>query len=535
MAIILLDIFRFGKLLVLFLHWCAVPLFGSIFGIPLNVGGLAVRLRRFCEQMGITFVKLGQYFAMRPDILPSAICDELSKLFAKAPTMKYQQVRKILTVQLGRSPEEIFQSFTEEPVGAASIAQVHKAVTRDGEIVAVKVQRPEVARNLHSDLRNLQRLARVVDTLGFLGEIPILQMIEETAEFTLREVDFEIEGRTADRIRQTSTKGVCVPRIYWPMTTKRILTMEFIDGISMLDFLAQGPGKFKDLDKSVESSLDPNSVVQLFAEETLYQLFVVGFFHGDPHPANILILPDGRIAYIDFGIFGSLSVEQRRIYGNFIEVIAIGDYEKSYLLNFSMNDITEDTDLKSYSIQWTDVTRRWHLATADQKLRASSKLVAKYHGEMLEVMRRHGIRMRPNQLLFWRVLQTLDAVGHQFPIDFDLIFVLRDFFRRYFPSRELNIIESIYRDLRLGHMRALGLSCWPELVSVADDMGSRSVRARRHEAPVFRQQKARHAIVVAMGLLLLAFAVLQSTDMLGNIWATDGVVLGGSFVPEEKG
>jgi ubiquinone biosynthesis protein len=409
--------------------WGTRPLLSWIAGFPLSSLEIGIRLKCLLEELGITGVKIGQYFAMRPDLLPAEICGELSKLFASVHPLSLQTVLRQVEEQLGCQIEENFSEFSSEPVGSASVAQVHRAITKRGERVAVKVRRPDVEQTLRADIRILRAIAALADKLGLFGPMSMRALLEEVARFTLREIDFRLEGNTAERLRNQSFPGIHVPKIYWDMTTDSVLTMEFMKGNTLEeiiggDYHRAGPGR-------QTQQFPPDLLresVYLIAKASLTQIFVDGFFHGDPHPANIIILEGGGVAFIDFGIFGEFDKQQRETLAAYIGCIARGDVERAYTVGLRLNDMTMNTDPATYRNEAISVMRRWRAAALDPRVKAGGKLVAKFEIEMLDVMRRHSVVMRPNQLLFWRVLSTLDATSQRLPIEFDLLAVLREFF-----------------------------------------------------------------------------------------------------------
>ena len=220
----------------------------------------------------------------------------------------------MIETELGASLEEIFPRFDHEPIASASVAQVHAASTRRGDRVAVKVQRPGIEAVFAADMANLRLLAALADAMQLMGNLLRYGRSSQCWKtWTRRELDFTLEGRTADQLRNSAIEGETVPRVYWEFSTRRVLTLEFIEGLSLsrvIDLVESEA--VVELKRSLPN-LDLRIVAHLLATALLHQLFVRGFFHGDPHPGNIIVLPDNTIAFVDFGIFGALSEYQRHI------------------------------------------------------------------------------------------------------------------------------------------------------------------------------------------------------------------------------
>lgn len=400
---------------------------------PLPAEALGRRLRRFLEEGGATYVKLGQYLAIRRDLLPAEVCQELSRLFDEVPPLPAAVVERAVVAELGRPLREVFASFDFEPVGSASIAQVHRARTVEGDWVAVKVQRPSVEALIRADLANVRLLGRALDRLHALGNIRVVDLVDEFAEYTLREVDFLQEAATADAVRAETQPPAKVPEVYWALTTPRLLVAEFIDGVPLSEVVRLGQEGDPDPFGTLVPGADGDRVVQALAEACLHQLFVTGHFHGDPHPANILIEPQGVVVFVDFGIFGELTREQRSTLAAYVESLARGDVAGAYRHYATLVMFSDETDTQSYRYETMAVMTSWLQASRDPSAPVAEKITARYQGEMLDVMRHHGVRMQHDQLLFWRALAVLDATAHQLPVEFDLLAAVRRFFERRRP------------------------------------------------------------------------------------------------------
>jgi ubiquinone biosynthesis protein len=270
--------------------------------LPLDEGSPSERgqhLREMLEELGPTFVKFGQLLSMRPDVLPPDIIAELRGLQDDVKAFPYTEVEATVLEELGLSVEQLFLEFDETPIAAASIGQVHLAVLPNGRRVAVKVQRPEAPRQIEADLSLLYQAARIAkDRVRALDFIDAHALVDEFARSIRQELDYRLEARNADRFRHNfaSDPNVSVPRVIWQYTRARVLTLEFLDGTQLADVELLGYG----LDER-------RRLATTVTEAWMTMVFRHGFFHGDPHPANILVFEPDHIGLVDFGLTGTLT------------------------------------------------------------------------------------------------------------------------------------------------------------------------------------------------------------------------------------
>jgi ubiquinone biosynthesis protein len=272
-----------------------------------------------------------------------------------------------------------------------------------------------------------------LDRAHVLGSIRVVDLVDEFAEYTLREVDFLQEGATADAVRAETRPPAKVPEIHWELTTRRLLVAEFVDGLPLSELVRLSQAGDPDPFATLLPGVDGRSVLETLADACLRQLFVTGHFHGDPHPANILIEPGGTVVFVDFGIFGELTPDQRRTLGSYVEALARGDVAGAYRRYSTLVLFSEETDTVTYRRETMSSMATWLRASGDPTAPVEEKITARYQGEMLDVMRHHHVRIQHDQLLFWRALAVLDSTAHQLPVDFDLLAAVRRFFVRRRP------------------------------------------------------------------------------------------------------
>ena len=256
------------------------------------------------QQLGPTYVKVGQMVSSRADVLPAAWRTELDKLQNTVPPFPYEQVEAIVRSELGAPPDALFASFDHEPLGAASLAQVHRATLPDGSEVVVKVQRPNVQAMVRADLGNMEDLARQAERrVTTARTMNLAAMIHEFGQGVLTELDYRIEAYHALRLAEVveGIEGIHVPRVYLDRSSGRVITMEFVRGVKATNVAA--------LDAA---GVDRDLVARRFLRAIIKQVLVDGFFHGDPHPGNIVIDPEtGALTFLDLGLMGELDSNRR--------------------------------------------------------------------------------------------------------------------------------------------------------------------------------------------------------------------------------
>lgn len=263
-----------------------------------------VKFRKLLEELGPTFVKIGQILSNRPDILSNDYVSELSKLRTKVSPMSYQEILDILKEEYGKPLFLSFRSIDRNPLGSASIAQVHRAVLKDGEDVVIKVQRRNIKAKMIADIRVLKKALHILHVQKFFKDIISFDnVLDELLNTTLEEMNFLTEAEHIKEfyLENKDLKYIKVPKVYNSLTTERVLVMEYIDGYNI-----------SQLDKIIENGYDLKEIALKLADNYIYQAIDVGYFHADPHPDNIIIT-DGKIAYIDFGMMGRLNSRNKEL------------------------------------------------------------------------------------------------------------------------------------------------------------------------------------------------------------------------------
>lgn len=296
------------------------------------------RLRLSFEELGPTFIKLGQIMSTRPDLLPREIIHEMEKLQDAVAPFSISDVKEVIEFELGDKLENIFREFKEEPIAAASIGQVHRAKLLSGKDVVVKVQRPNIEKNIELDLGILKDLADFVDNRTKFGKLySFSKMVEEFETTITNELDFRLEGENAEtfKVNFKDEANVIVPDISWIHTTSRVLTMDEIKGTSLKNFEA--------LD---QLGLDKKIIARNLANSILYQILRDGFFHGDPHPGNIMVLENNKIAFLDLGMIGQLSPHRKNQFLKMLMGITLKDSKLIVQAIVELDAISESINMR---------------------------------------------------------------------------------------------------------------------------------------------------------------------------------------------
>jgi ubiquinone biosynthesis protein len=365
-------------------------------GEPLPAPGraMAVRFRQLLADLGPTFIKLGQILSSRPDLLPAHWVEELSALQDDCPPMPLAEVRGEIERGLGRPVEELFASLDDAPLASASIAQVHRAVTHAGEKVAVKVQRPDARARIEADLSLLYELAHlleaVVEETGVTTPSGVIEEFDRTIH---EELDFGHEARNAQLMAEASTGKalVVVPRVHAALSCQTVLTLDFVEGVKISDVTA-------------EAGYDLEQVAKNVIEASFRQLFEDGLFHGDPHPGNILVLPDHRIALLDFGLVGKLSRAQQEVLVTMLVAVALRDPETVARTLARIGVGEAHTSLADLREDVNGILERYLGLKLDQ-IRTSTLL-----RDLLDMAVRHKIRIPKQYATLAKAAMTVEGI-----------------------------------------------------------------------------------------------------------------------------
>ena len=381
----------------------------------------AERVRMAFEELGPTYVKLGQVLSTRPDLVPVDFTNELSKLQDNVPPFAFSEAKETIETEFGSPLEELFDFFDELPFASASIGQVHKAGLKDGEMVAVKVQRPGIKKIIEVDLEIMLHLAMLVERN--IKEIALyrpVKIIEEFARTLEKEIDYTIEATSMERFARhfLNDPTTYIPKVFRDMTTEHVLTMELVDGI-----------KVSEIDRLEGAGLNRKTITVRGADFYLKQVFDFGFFHADPHPGNIFILPDNVICLLDFGMTGSVDRQTRENFVDLIDSVAHRHETKTTQVILKLTSWDDEPDIRQLERDVTDFMGR-HLYKPLKNIE-----VGKLLNHLLELISRHRLMIAPDIFLMMKAMTTIEGVALVLDPDFDMIAQTGPFIRRIKLSR----------------------------------------------------------------------------------------------------
>ncbi len=386
----------------------------------------AERVRMALEELGPTYVKLGQVLSTRPDLIPVDFLTELAKLQDEVPPFDTGEVDRIVTAELGAPPDTIFTAFDRTPVASASIGQVHSAILADGEQVAVKIQRPGIQKIIEVDLEIMLHMAtlmeRHVEEMAFFRPVKI---VEEFAKVLEREIDYTFEAVNMERMagQFLADPTVYIPKVYRDLTTARVLTAEFIDGI-----------KISELDKLEAAGLDRRRITQRGSQILLRQIFDFGFFHGDPHPGNLFVLPEDVICLLDFGMVGTVDRQTREDFVDLVDAVVHRQETRTAQILLKITLWEERPRMRDFERAVAEFMGR-HLYRPLKEIQVGLLLQ-----HLLELAASHQLVIPPDIFLMMKTLTAVEGVALSLDPEFDIFaaaapFIKRVKMERYHPRR----------------------------------------------------------------------------------------------------
>jgi len=470
----------------------------------------AQRIRLVLESLGATFIKFGQVLSTRSDLLPADIIEELSKLREHVPPFPAESAQDILRTELGASAEELFAEFDPEPLAAGSLGQVHRATHRDGTKLAVKIRRPDVVRQIERDLTLMFELANWIEK-----QIPEwivfdpVGLVNHFARTIRRELNFSREGRTLDEFHRLfrNDATLYVPKVYWDLTTESVLTMEFIDGCCI-----------DDLEGLQAAGISPADLAANGSRIFMKMAFELGIFHGDPHPGNIRIMPDGAIALLDYGMIGILDEEKREQLVDLFTAVVRQDVRTATEVIRESGQPFRPIDEPLLRIDVRDFVETYY-GVSLERLNVGSML-----SDFVSILSSHGIRCPGDMMLLIRAMVTLEGVGRSLDPDFNMAeqlvpFVEKIVRERYNPRRIVNRLLSESKTfLRLAHNLPLNIGKTLEKLSNDDLKVQLEHGSLEHFINEVDRSSNRVVIGVVMSSLIVSSALILRTSPPASVW-----------------
>ena len=379
------------------------------------------RIRMMFEELGPTYIKLAQVLSTRPDLIPVDLLTELAKLQDKVPSFPFSDVQDIIFKERGQTVTDLFETIDEVPIASASIGQVHRARLKNGEEVAIKIQRPGIRKIIEVDLEIMLHLATLAErNIEELTPQRPVKIVEEFARTLEKELDYNIEATNMERMAAQflDDQTLYIPKVFRDFSTKRILTMEFVEGI-----------KISDIQKLNEAGLDCKKIIARGSDILLKQIFDHGFFHADPHPGNIFVLPNNVICLLDFGMTGSVGRHTREDFVDLIDGVVHQDEINTTRALLTMTTYEQEPKRRLLEKDVEDFMGR-HLYKALKDIE-----VGKLLQHLLELAARHRLSITPDIFLMMKALSSIEGVGLMLDPDFDIIAQATPFIKRIKMTR----------------------------------------------------------------------------------------------------
>lgn len=414
-------------------------------------------LRKILIELGPVYVKLGQLLSTRPDLLPADYIEALTALQANVPPVAWIEIEKQLSEQLPQSLEATFSSINQEAIAAGSLGQVHRATLRNGQPVALKVQRPKIEEVVNKDIALIKGVAELVALTDFGKDYDIISLAEEFTTALKAELDFTREAAYTDQLRKNLSQSdwfdpneVVIPKIYWEITSPKLLVMEWLDGIPLLS--AKFPDPQEDKQKRQE-------ITTLLFRAFFQQLYIDGFFHADPHPGNLFYLKQGKIAILDCGMIGRLDPRTQNILVEMLLAVVDLDAQRCSELTLDLADSNPSISLIQLQNDYDRMLRKYY------NLSISEINFSEVFYEVLEISRNNKIRLPGNMGLYVKTIANLEGVARGFYPEVNLLDEMKplitDLFRRQLigdnPSTALLRTALDLKNLSLRSPRKLDL------------------------------------------------------------------------------
>jgi ubiquinone biosynthesis protein len=375
------------------------------------------QFRKLLEELGPTFVKFGQLLSTQENILPYEFIEELKKLQDDVTPFEFNKVKSIIEAEFKKPLNEIFSYFNENVEASASLGQVHKAVLISGQTVAIKVKRPNIEKIIQADIELLKQIGDYLNSklkLYFNFEIkPFIREFEETIK---KELDYEIEAQYMQTFKENLNKfkNIYVPKVFWEYTSHNVLTMEFIDGY-----------KATNIESIRSAGFDTEKLATEGAKVFWTQIFDIGLFHADPHPGNIIIMKDGRICYLDYGMVGRVTQEDKL---NLVEMILGFIQKDADKILLSVSNFTLNTNILNNAYFKSDIVE---LIDIYHSLPLKRIYMSKVLRDLFRILKKYNIIISKNSLRLLRAIIIADGVGRQFYPDFNFTEIAKPYFEGF--------------------------------------------------------------------------------------------------------
>jgi len=373
----------------------------------------AILLRKTLEKLGSVFIKFGQLLSLRPDFLPIFYCQELFFLLENVPPFSYDEVVKTFQKEFSSRPDSLFKTFIKKPVAAASFGQVHEAYLKTGEKVAIKIQRPQIKEIVERDIGLMKLIAKIVDLFPF-GPNKLSPLIKEFENWTKEELDYLVEANYTDEFYQktkNSIDSITAPSVYKNFCSQKILTAQYIEGITISSILLALKNNDHIILKNLKQmGFSKEKIAIKILKGSIKQIYIDGFFHADPHPANIIFTKNKGLVYIDFGIVGKLTRKERIACLRYVRSVLYEDTENSFDALIHLCDISKVTDLNSFKKEHDKIVKKTLKLFNEGKIKGTSQIIGKKLMETLKILQKYQAVVPPNTLRYFRTVATIESI-----------------------------------------------------------------------------------------------------------------------------
>ncbi|MBB4824695.1 ubiquinone biosynthesis protein [Sporosarcina luteola] len=469
-----------------------------------NLHDIGVKLRQALQELGPTFIKLGQISSTRRDLVPTEISSELAKLQDHVPPFPFEQVEEIIEYELGAPITQLFAEFHQKPLATASIGQVHAARLPTGERVAVKVQRPNIRPTVETDLSILANIARFLeDNTDWAETYHLRDMIDEFSSSLTDELDYRIEGRNGERIAKQFAEDpyIRIPAVFWDYSTEKVLTAEMLQGI-----------KANDIQQLDAEGYDRRLIAQRIVDSMFYQVLEMGFFHGDPHPGNIFIRPENVISYMDFGMVGRLTEELKFHFASLIVNMRNGDTDGMIETFSDMGILPDDLDMRSFKRDLDTLQTKYYDVSLNEIHLGTIFM------ELFQVAYHHHVQIPSEISILGKAILTMEGLISELDPDFSIMKAVEPFGEKLMKER--------YNPL---HLAQESLKQWMEnyhiLTHLPKDLKDITKTIKKGKLQLDINVKQTHTFLnrldqisnrLSFSIILLSFSILMVGVIVGS-------------------
>ncbi len=508
-------------------------------------------LRNILIELGPVYVKLGQLLSTRPDLLSPSYIKALSDLQSTVPAVPAAQIETYVRQHMLRSPDEVFSEIDYVAIAAGSIGQTHRAVLQSGQTVAVKVLRPGIEKQVDRDMALIKDIARLVSSTQFGQRYNITELAQEFKAAITAELDFTTEARYTDELRQDllgsswiDTDKLVVPSIIWPLTNAKILVMEWLDGRPLLQAALpphtsvnvssdpkSGSSNFASWTAKAKVKSERSEITTLLFRAFLFQYFITGFFHADPHPGNLFYLNDGKVAILDCGMMGRLDPQTRATLTELVLAIASSDAQRCAQLTLNLTEPLKPVDLVRLESDYSRLLGRYY------GLDLTRFNTAEAFGAVIETGIRNHLRWPANIGLFTKSLANLEGAARQFDPSINLMAEIRPLMVDLFQQQLIGA-DPLQLFLRTGlEVRNLSLSAPRQIGFLLDRLSDETLQWNIQIQGMSSLQRSleraanRRAFSTVVAALIIGAAIISTSQQTAQLqWLSALLFAAASFL-----